>query len=158
MVEVCVLWGMTAKIQMWGGLANWLYYAPTNPPRQALCAYNGRNHHMAENLYRASCPCHFPEYHPGPWKASPIATWHPRENWVGQRDSFPEQPHLGHHSNYRKCNKFHNFFNARWNIKKDNIGKPNYMALWDQNGWAYFKNPYFLDWVKEVIVQGISAI
>lgn len=41
----------------WGGLADRLYHAPTNLPRPAPYAYNGRSkHQMAGNISHA--PCH----------------------------------------------------------------------------------------------------
>lgn len=55
---------------MWGDLADGLYHIPTNPPRQAPCAYDGgSNHWISGNLSHA--PCHHLEHCPGPWKASP---------------------------------------------------------------------------------------
>lgn len=70
------LWfnGLWWKVQ--GSLADWLYHTSTNPPQQALHAYNDRNNHwMAGDI-----PCalgHCLEHHLRPWKASPVAAWYP---------------------------------------------------------------------------------
>ncbi|GAB0207615.1 hypothetical protein GRJ2_003227200 [Grus japonensis] len=45
---------------------------PTNPPRQALCSYNGGSNHWMAGIL-SHVPCHRPEHYP-------VVTWHPREN------------------------------------------------------------------------------
>lgn len=77
---------------IWGGLASGLYHTPTNSPWQVPCAYNGRsNHWMAGNI--SHVPWHHSKYYLGSSKPSLVATWHPRNNWVRQWDSFLKQSH-----------------------------------------------------------------
>jgi len=91
--------------------SEWLYHAPTNPPRQVPCAYSGgSNHCIAGNI--SHVPQHFPKHCPGPWQASLMVTRHPRRNGVRQWDSLLKQPHrcncIVHHL---FCIFFYHYYN-----------------------------------------------
>lgn len=51
----------------------------------------GSNHWMAGN--RSCAPCYCSKNYPGPWKASLVAMWHPKKNWVRHWDSFLKKSH-----------------------------------------------------------------
>ncbi|KAK4811195.1 hypothetical protein QYF61_019826 [Mycteria americana] len=93
---------MMAEISIWGGLADRFSHTPTNPPRQAPCAYNGGSkHQMAGNI---SCaPCHHPEHYPGPGKAKRIES----DNGTHFRNNLIDTWAKEHGIEWAKCKVLH---------------------------------------------------